>query len=134
MQFIEMSGHTLLRVITPDGSAEALSKVGVKGSSIVRVNRQGDLEVHGPHGWEPHRRTAGRFRGPHQAQDRPGLGRAVRGAGSGGVPRRNRKLADRGEDQGRYKRLLLLELRQQQIPRHLRQPLGLRSSDARGAG
>jgi len=53
MQFIEMSGHTLLKVITPDElTPETLSKVGVKGSSIVRVNRQGDLEVRGAHGWE----------------------------------------------------------------------------------
>lgn len=53
MQFIEMSGHTLLKVVTPDElTPETLSKVGVKDSSIVRVNRQGDLEVRGPHGWE----------------------------------------------------------------------------------
>ena len=53
MEFIEMSGITLLRVITQDEiTPDELSKVGVTKDSIVRVNRQGDLELRNARGWD----------------------------------------------------------------------------------
>ncbi len=46
MLFIEMSGKTLLRIIQGEGpTAEELSAVGVVDESIIRVNRQGDIEL-----------------------------------------------------------------------------------------
>ena len=46
MEFIEMVGETLLRVVRHDGpSPEELARIGVDGQSIVRVNRQGDIEL-----------------------------------------------------------------------------------------
>ncbi len=46
MSFIEMSGKTLLEVVRPDGPSPAeLARVGVVDLSIIRVNRQGDIEI-----------------------------------------------------------------------------------------
>jgi hypothetical protein len=55
MEFIEMTGKTLWRVI--DHDEEALTKddlraAGVRDDSLVRVNRQGDLELRKPRGWD----------------------------------------------------------------------------------
>jgi hypothetical protein len=53
MEFIEMSGRTLLRVITANEvKPEDLSKIGLTKESIVRVNRQGDLELRSARSWE----------------------------------------------------------------------------------
>lgn len=58
MQFIEMSGKTLLRVIGDDAmqregpSAEELAKIGVAEESIVRINRQGDIELRRADRWD----------------------------------------------------------------------------------
>ena len=53
MSFIEMTGKTLLRVIN-DGEldSEALSRVGLNDESVVRVNRQGDVELRHKRSWE----------------------------------------------------------------------------------
>lgn len=53
MQFIEMSGKTLLRIInqneiTPDD----LHRMGVTEHSLVRVNRYGDIELRRTDRWD----------------------------------------------------------------------------------
>lgn len=53
MQFIEMSGKTLLKLLRDDEVSLAdLRQVGLNDESIIRVNRQGDIEIRLPHGWE----------------------------------------------------------------------------------
>ena len=53
MQFIEMSGKTLLQVVRPDGpTPEDLAQVGVVDDSIIRVNRQGDIEIRRVDRWD----------------------------------------------------------------------------------
>jgi len=53
MSFIEMTGAALERIIADDelhhGDLEA---AGVHVQTIVRVNRQGDIEVRRPSGWD----------------------------------------------------------------------------------
>jgi hypothetical protein len=54
MEFIEMTGRTLLEVVAEDGpTADELADVGVTDESIVRVNRQGDIELRRNGGWDP---------------------------------------------------------------------------------
>ena len=53
MEFIELSGRTLLHVVTEEElTSDDLCKVGVKDDTIVRVNRQGDIEVRRNEGWD----------------------------------------------------------------------------------
>ena len=53
MQYIEMTGKTLLRLIDLTGlSPEDLRKAGVTEETLVRVNRLGDLEMRRPHKWD----------------------------------------------------------------------------------
>jgi hypothetical protein len=53
MQFIEMSGRTLQRVVSDDElSPEQLVKIGVFDDSVVRVNRQGDIEIRRTASWD----------------------------------------------------------------------------------
>ncbi len=53
MQFIEMSGKMLLKLLRDDEvPLAALRQVGLNDESIIRVNRQGDIEIRLPHGWE----------------------------------------------------------------------------------
>jgi len=53
MQFIEMSGKVLLRVVGQDGpTPDDLAKVGVNEDSIVRVNRHGDIELRRTDRWD----------------------------------------------------------------------------------
>jgi|YNPNPStandDraft_1061719.scaffolds.fasta_scaffold120087_2 hypothetical protein len=53
MQFIEMTGKTLFRVIDGCGPTQAeLAEVGVNEDSIVRVNRQGDIELRRSDRWD----------------------------------------------------------------------------------
>jgi hypothetical protein len=53
MSFIEMTGETLERIVADDelhhGDLEA---AGVNGTTIVRVNKQGDIEVRRRGGWD----------------------------------------------------------------------------------
>jgi len=53
MRFIEMSGKTLRRVISDDEfSPEQLAQIGVSDDSVVRVNRQGDIEIRRAASWD----------------------------------------------------------------------------------
>jgi hypothetical protein len=53
MQFIEMSGKTLLSVVSEEEMAPAdLAKIGVTHDSVVRINLQGDVELRRRHGWD----------------------------------------------------------------------------------
>jgi hypothetical protein len=53
VQFIEMSGKTLLRVLTEhEPSPNDLARVGLTDESILRVNRQGDVEIRRMDRWE----------------------------------------------------------------------------------
>lgn len=54
MEFIEMTGTMLFRMTEEDGgpSQPDLEEVGVREDSIVRVNRQGDIELRKPDGWD----------------------------------------------------------------------------------
>ena len=53
MYFIEMTGRTLHRVIDESGpSPKDLAEVGVNDESIVRVNRQGDIELRRVDRWD----------------------------------------------------------------------------------
>ena len=53
MKFIEMSGKMLLSVIDQiNPSPKDLAQVGVTPESIVRVNRQGDIELRRADRWD----------------------------------------------------------------------------------
>ena len=53
MQFIEMSGRTLQRVVSDDElSPEQLAGIGVSDDSVVRINRQGDIEIRRTASWD----------------------------------------------------------------------------------
>jgi hypothetical protein len=56
MQFIEMTGKTLLGIVGEDDSTgltpEQLAEVGVAEQSVVRVNPQGDIELRRRDGWD----------------------------------------------------------------------------------
>jgi hypothetical protein len=53
MAFIEMTGKTLEKIISADElHHDDLSSAGVCDDSIVRVNREGDIEVRRPDGWD----------------------------------------------------------------------------------
>jgi hypothetical protein len=53
MEFIEMSGKCLLRLVHEGGpDPEELTRVGVTRDSIVRVNRQGDIELRRVDRWD----------------------------------------------------------------------------------
>lgn len=44
MKFIEMSGKTLMKVVSPE-EEENLRHAGINEHSLLRINPQGDLEV-----------------------------------------------------------------------------------------
>jgi len=53
MQFIEMTGRALRRVLADDEmSPEELAHVGVTEDTVVRINRQGDIEVRRADCWD----------------------------------------------------------------------------------
>ncbi len=56
MQFIEMTGKTLLSLVEEDEAtgltAEQLAQVGVAERSVVRINPQGDIELRRRDGWD----------------------------------------------------------------------------------
>jgi hypothetical protein len=53
MSFIEMTGTTLERIVADDELHHGdLAAAGVNGKTIVRINRQGDIEVRRPAGWD----------------------------------------------------------------------------------
>lgn len=52
-KFVEMSGETLLRVVTGDEiPVDELRRLGVTGESLVRVNAQGDIELRRADRWD----------------------------------------------------------------------------------
>ena len=52
MSFIEMTGATLRRAMHEDELGDELEMAHVADDTIVRVNRQGDIEVRRAKGWE----------------------------------------------------------------------------------
>ena len=53
MKFIEMTGASLLEIITDDEpEPDDLRQSGVQDDSIVRINQQGDIEVRRADGWD----------------------------------------------------------------------------------
>lgn len=53
MSFIEMTGVTLERIVAEDELHHGdLAEAGVGEATIIRVNRQGDIEVRRPAGWD----------------------------------------------------------------------------------
>ena len=51
--FIEMTGKTLSEMMHEDELGVVnLSDVGVGDSTVVRINKQGDIEVRKPEGWD----------------------------------------------------------------------------------
>lgn len=53
MQFIEMSGKTLQRVLREDElPSTSLAEIGVTEESVIRVNRQGDIELRRQQAWD----------------------------------------------------------------------------------
>ena len=53
MQFIEMSGKTFGKIVSDDEfSPEELAKVGLCDDSVVRINRQGDIEIRRSGTWD----------------------------------------------------------------------------------
>lgn len=53
MQFIEMSGKTLARIISHEElNPSDLTKAGVSDETVVRINRQGDIEIRRAGSWD----------------------------------------------------------------------------------
>ncbi|MBA4019817.1 MAG: hypothetical protein C0483_21845 [Pirellula sp.] len=53
MQFIELAGKTLLEMQGVDGLSVAdLKKLGMTDVSVVRINRQGDIELRRADRWD----------------------------------------------------------------------------------
>lgn len=53
MSFIEMTGATLEKIVADDELHHGdLPAAGVQDDTIVRVNKQGDIEVRRPGGWD----------------------------------------------------------------------------------
>jgi hypothetical protein len=72
MQFIEMSGKTLQRVIRDDElHPHELAELGVTDESVVRINRQGDIELRRADRWDLIGGLLGEFE--HRIQSDTGL-------------------------------------------------------------
>ena len=53
MHFIEMSGKTLRRIVSEDEfQAVGLEHIGVTDESMIRINRQGDIEIRRQSTWD----------------------------------------------------------------------------------
>ena len=53
MKFIEMSGKSLMRVLSGDEPhPKELAQMGVTDESVVRINRQGDIELRRADRWD----------------------------------------------------------------------------------
>ena len=53
MQFIELAGKTLFEMQGVDGlSVDELKKLGMTDVSVVRINRQGDIELRRADRWD----------------------------------------------------------------------------------
>jgi len=53
MKFIEMSGKLLMSVLNADElQPNELAKLGITDESVVRINRQGDIEIRRADRWD----------------------------------------------------------------------------------
>lgn len=52
MKFIEMTGETLEQIVNDGELHMDLQSAGVEGTTIVRVNQHGDIEIRRPHKWD----------------------------------------------------------------------------------
>jgi hypothetical protein len=53
MQFIELSGKALQRVVSDDElHPDELVRLGINDESVLRVNPQGDIELRRPDRWD----------------------------------------------------------------------------------
>ena len=53
MKFVELTGKTLQRIVSDDElHPDELARLGLNDESIVRVNRQGDIEIRRSDRWE----------------------------------------------------------------------------------
>ena len=53
MQFIQMSGKTLMRIIEDEEIyPEELADLGINEESVIRVNPQGDIEIRRADRWD----------------------------------------------------------------------------------
>jgi len=53
MEFIDISGKQLKELVTDqEVSPEELANIGLTDYCVVRINRQGDIEVRRPESWE----------------------------------------------------------------------------------
>ena len=53
MQFIEMTGKTLQRLVSDDElHPDELAELGIDDESVVRINRQGDIELRRADRWD----------------------------------------------------------------------------------
>jgi hypothetical protein len=72
MQYIEMTGKTLLNLIDLTSlSIEDLRRAGVTDETLIRVNRLGDLEMRKPHKWDAIGGLLGEFE--HKLRHETGL-------------------------------------------------------------
>ena len=72
MQFIEMSGKTLRRIVSDDElHPDELVELGVTDESVVRINRQGDIELRRVDRWDLIGGLLGEFE--HRIQSETGL-------------------------------------------------------------
>jgi hypothetical protein len=72
MTFIEMTGATLERIVADDELHHGdLAAAGVTDQTIVRVNRQGDIEVRRRAGWDVIGGLLGEFE--HRVRNETGL-------------------------------------------------------------
>ncbi len=72
MSFIEMTGATLDKIISEDElHHDNLQEAGVGDSTIVRINRQGDIEVRRAKGWDVVGGLLGEFE--HRIHEETGL-------------------------------------------------------------
>jgi hypothetical protein len=53
MKFIELSGKSLMRVLSDsEPQPDELAQLGVTDESVVRINRQGDIELRRADRWD----------------------------------------------------------------------------------
>ena len=84
MQFIEISGKVLKRIVSCEElHPEELSRVGVTDESVVRINRQGDIELRRHNRWDIVGGLLGEFE--HRVRRESGLDWADCGQRSCGV-------------------------------------------------
>jgi hypothetical protein len=72
MQFIELSGKTLRRIVNEDElHPDELAELGINDESVIRINRQGDIELRRADRWDVIGGLLGEFE--HRIQSETGL-------------------------------------------------------------